>query len=72
MDVDGNSTPDRFELLPVLLDHLNDELMMILTHLYKHVRNFRQFKINLVMTKSLRNIRLKCIEGPGLPKSYLT
>ena len=26
MNIDENSTPDRFEPLPMLLDHLNDEL----------------------------------------------
>ena len=25
MNIDENTTPDRFEALPVLLDHLNDE-----------------------------------------------
>ena len=31
MNVDENTTPDRFEALPVLLDHLNDELLMVST-----------------------------------------
>ena len=34
MNIDENTTPDRFEALPVLLDHLNDEFMMVLTHVY--------------------------------------
>ena len=38
MNIDENTTPDRFEALPVLLDHLNDEFMMVLTHVYEHFR----------------------------------
>ena len=38
MNIDENTTPDRFEALPVLLDHLNDEFMMVLTHFYEHFR----------------------------------
>ena len=34
MNIDENTTPDRFEALPVLLDHVNDEFMMVLTHFY--------------------------------------
>ena len=34
MNIDENTTPDRFEALPVLLDHLNDELLMVLTHVH--------------------------------------
>ena len=46
MNIDENTTPDRFEALPVLLDHLNNELMMILTHLYEHVRKNAQLENN--------------------------
>ena len=44
MNIDENTTPDRFEALPVLLDHLNDEFMMVLTHFYEHFRKNRKFK----------------------------
>ena len=43
MNVDENTTPDRFEAPPVHLDHLNDEFMMVLTHCYEH-RQHRKFK----------------------------
>ncbi len=29
MNIDENTTPDRFEALPVLLDHLNDEFIIV-------------------------------------------
>ena len=38
MNIDENTTPDRFEALPVLLDHLNDEFMIVFTNFYLHVR----------------------------------
>ena len=44
MNIDENTTPDRFEALPVLLDNLNDGFIMVLTHLYEHVRQHRKFK----------------------------
>ena len=44
MNIDENTTPDRFEALPVLLDHLNDELVMVLIHFHKHVRKHLKFK----------------------------
>ena len=44
MNIDENTTPDRFGALPVLLDHLNDECMMVLTHFYEHVRQHRKFE----------------------------
>ena len=44
MNIDENTTPDRFEALPGLLDHLNDEFMMVLLHVYKHFRQHRNFK----------------------------
>ena len=56
MNIDENTTPDRFEALPVLLDHLNDEFMMVLTHVYEHFRQHRKFNINnnLFFLKSIR------------------
>ena len=71
MNIDENTTPDRFEALPVLLDHLNDELMMVLTHFYEHVREHRKFKINLNQYVLLRKIRGICLEGSRPPKTLI-
>ena len=45
MNIDENATPDRFEALPVLLDHLNDEFLMVLTHVDELFRQHRKVKI---------------------------
>ena len=78
MNIDENTTPDRFEALPVLLDHLNDEFMMVLTHVYEQFRtnrkndkykNKNQFKSIRPTQKNTRNL------SRGVPASqnpYLT
>ena len=45
MNIDENTTPDRFEALPVLLDHLNDEFLMVWTHVYILFVNIENQKI---------------------------
>ena len=71
MNIDENTTPDRFEALPVLLDHLNDEFMMVLTHVYEHARKHRKFKNRF---KSLRptpkNTRIFDRGVPASPNHY--
>ena len=72
MNIDENTTPDRFEALPVLLDHLNDEFMMVLTHVYEHCRENRKFKNRF---KSIRptqkNTRNLSRGVPASQKPYL-
>ena len=36
MNMDENSTPDRFEKLPELKTHLKHRNLMVLKHLYEH------------------------------------
>ena len=45
MNIDENTTPDRFEALPVLLDHRNDEFLMVSTHFDGLFRQHRKIKI---------------------------
>ena len=71
MNFDENTTPDRFEALPVLLDHLNDEFMMVLTNLYEHFRKVRKFKIDLNQHVLLRKIRGIFLEGFRPPKTLI-
>ena len=42
MNIDENTTPDRFEALPGLLNHLNDEFLMVLTHFDELFRQHRK------------------------------
>ena len=63
MNIDENTTPDRFETLPVLLDHLNDEFMMTLTHFHKHVRKHRKFKNRFKSIRSTQENTAVCSRG---------
>ena len=38
MNMDENSTPDRFEKLPELNTHLKHRNLMVLKHFYEHFR----------------------------------
>ena len=53
MNIDENTTPDRFEALPGLLDHLNDEFFV----------NINNSKIDLNQYVPLRKIWRICLEG---------
>ena len=74
MNIDENTTPDRFEALPVLLDHLDDEFMMVLTHLhyyFRHHRKIKNSKIDLNQYVLLRKIRGFVLEGCRPPKTLI-
>ena len=75
MNIDENTTPDRFEALPVLLDHLNDELLMVLTHFDELFVNIEKEKFKNRF-KSIRPTQKNmAIFSRGVPASqnpYLT
>ena len=75
MNIDENTTPDRFEALPVLLDHLNDEFLMVLTHFDELVVTIEKSKIKNLF-KSIRSTQKNTRNlSRGVPASqnhYLT
>ena len=63
MNIDENTTPDRFEAHPVLLDHLNDEFLMVLTHFDELFDTIEKSKIDLNQYVLLRKLRRTFLEG---------